>query len=338
MIIKLEKETKESVIDAIKKMIEKEERIIVENEASDCKIIGIIGDSKDIDRNVISCMKGVIDIIDETEKYKRTNRKFHPDDTIISIDDERTVGGDNLMIISGPCAVESEEQIKKKKKRVKNAGAKYLRGGVFKPRTSPYDFQGLQYEGLELLKKAREITGLKIVTEIMSTDDIELYEKEVDVIQVGSRNMQNFDLLKRLGKLNKPILLKRGLSATIEEWLMAAEYIMSEGNPNVILCERGIRTYETATRNTLDISAIPLIKKMSHLPIIVDPSHAAGIRWMIEPLSKAAVAIGADGLIIEVHNNPDKALSDGAQSVTPDMFDTIIEDIKPIATAIGRSL
>ena len=242
------------------------------------------------------------------------------------------------MIISGPCAVESEEQIIEIAKRVKNAGAKYLRGGVFKPRTSPYDFQGLQYEGLELLKKAREITGLKIVTEIMSTDDIELYEKEVDVIQVGSRNMQNFDLLKRLGKLNKPILLKRGLSATIEEWLMAAEYIMSEGNPNVILCERGIRTYETATRNTLDISAIPLIKKMSHLPILVDHSHAAGIRWMIEPLSKAAVAIGADGLIIEVHNNPDKALSDGAQSVTPDMFDTIIEDIKPIATAIGRSL
>lgn len=280
----------------------------------------------------------MVNIENENPRYIKASRKFHHDNTIIKIDKETIVGDKDLMIVAGPCSVESYEQLIEIAKRVKKAGAKYLRGGVFKPRTSPYDFQGLGYEGLEILKRVREETGLKIVTEIMSVDDIELFEKEVDVIQVGSRNMQNFDLLKRLGKTKKPILLKRGLASTIEEWLLAAEYIMKEGNPNVILCERGIRTYETTTRNTLDISAIPLIKKVSHLPIIVDPSHAAGIRWMIEPLSKAAVAAGADGLIIEVHNNPDKALSDGAQSVTPDMFDNIIKNVKIIATAVGRSV
>lgn len=279
-----------------------------------------------------------IKLEDENPKYIKASRKNHLDNTIINIDEERVIGDKDLMIIAGPCSVESEEQLLDIAIKVKKAGAKYLRGGIFKPRTSPYDFQGLQYEGLEILKRVREKTGLKIVTEIMSTDDVELYEKEVDIIQVGSRNMQNFDLLKRLGKINKPILLKRGIAATIEEWLMAAEYIMKEGNPNVILCERGIRTYENETRNTLDISAIPLIKRLSHLPIIVDPSHASGIRWMIEPLSSAAIAAGADGLIIEVHNNPDKALSDGAQSITPDMFENIIERIKPIAAAVERSI
>lgn len=242
------------------------------------------------------------------------------------------------MMIAGPCSVESEEQVIEIAKRVKASGANFLRGGAFKPRTSPYAFQGLKYEGLEMLKKAREVTGLKIVTELMSTDDLEVFEKDVDVIQIGARNMQNFDLLKKVGKLNKPILLKRGIAATIEEWLMSAEYIMSEGNQNVILCERGIRTYETTTRNTLDISAIPMIKKLSHLPIIVDPSHAAGLRWMVEPLSKAAVAIGADGLIIEVHNNPEKALCDGKQSITPDMYDEIVNTLKPIAESVGRKI
>ncbi len=280
----------------------------------------------------------MVNIENENPRYIKASRKFHKDNTVIKIDNETVIGDKDLMIIAGPCSVESYEQLIEIAKRVKKAGAKYLRGGVFKPRTSPYEFQGLGYEGLEILKRVREETGLKIVTEIMSVDDIELFEKEVDVIQVGSRNMQNFDLLKRLGKTKKPILLKRGLASTIEEWLLAAEYIMNEGNPNVILCERGIRTYETTTRNTLDISAIPLVKKVSHLPIIVDPSHASGIRWMIEPLSKAAVAAGADGLIIEVHNNPDKALSDGAQSVTPDMFDNIIKNVKIIATAVGRSV
>ena len=280
----------------------------------------------------------MVNIENENPRYIKASRKFHQDNTIIKIDNETVIGDKELMIIAGPCSVESYEQLIEIANRVKKAGAKYLRGGVFKPRTSPYEFQGLGNEGLEILKRVREETGLKIVTEIMSVDDIDLFEKEVDIIQVGSRNMQNFDLLKKLGKTKKPILLKRGLAATIEEWLLAAEYIIDAGNPNVILCERGIRTYETTTRNTLDISAIPLIKKVSHLPIIVDPSHAAGIRWMIEPLSKAAVAAGADGLIIEVHNNPDKALSDGAQSVTPDMFDNIIKNVKTIATVVGRSI
>ena len=242
------------------------------------------------------------------------------------------------MMIAGPCSVESEEQVIEIAKKVKKSGATVLRGGAFKPRTSPYAFQGLKYDGLELLKKAREATGLKIVTEIMSTDDIEIFDRDVDIIQVGARNMQNFDLLKKLGKLNKPVLLKRGLSATIEEWLMSAEYIMSEGNEQVILCERGIRTYETSMRNTLDISAIPMIKKLSHLPVIVDPSHAAGIRWMVEPLSKAAVSVGADGLIIEVHNDPEHALCDGKQSITPDMYDELYKDLKKIAEMEERVL
>ena len=280
----------------------------------------------------------MVNLESENPRFVKASRKNHPDNTIINIDGGLKVGDKELMIIAGPCSVESYEQVIEIAKRVKKAGAKYLRGGVFKPRTSPYEFQGLGYEGLEILKKVREETGLKIVTEIMSVDDVELFEKEVDVIQVGSRNMQNFDLLKRLGKINKPILLKRGLSATIEEWLLAAEYIVNEGNPNVILCERGIRTYENETRNTLDISAVPLVKKISHLPIIVDPSHASGKRWMIEPLSKAAIAVGADGLIIEVHNDPDNALSDGEQSITSDMFNDLIANVKPIANIVGREI
>ena len=280
----------------------------------------------------------MVNLESENPRFVKASRKNHPDNTIINIDDGLRVGDKELMIIAGPCSVESYEQVIEIAKRVKKSGAKYLRGGVFKPRTSPYEFQGLGYEGLEILKRVREETGLKIVTEIMSVDDVDLFEKEVDVIQVGSRNMQNFDLLKRLGKINKPILLKRGLSASIEEWLLAAEYIMNEGNPNVILCERGIRTYENETRNTLDISAVPLVKKVSHLPIIVDPSHASGKRWMIEPLSKAAIAVGADGLIIEVHNDPDNALSDGKQSITLDMLDNLIDNIKPIANIIGHNI
>ena len=300
-------------------------------------ILGLIGDTTKVD---IDLLKG-LDIIESvtriSEPYKKANRKFHPEDTIVDVSGVK-IGGGNFAFIAGPCSVESRDQIIEVAKAVKASGAKLLRGGAFKPRTSPYEFQGLGYEGLEILKRVREETGLKIVTEIMSVDDVDLFEKEVDVIQVGSRNMQNFDLLKRLGKINKPILLKRGLSATIEEWLLAAEYIMNEGNPNVILCERGIRTYENETRNTLDISAVPLVKKVSHLPIIVDPSHASGKRWMIEPLSKAAIAVGADGLIIEVHNDPDNALSDGKQSITPDMLDNLIDNIKPIANIIGHNI
>ena len=268
---------------------------------------------------------------------KKANRVFHPENTIVDVNGVQ-IGGKKLAMIAGPCSVETEEQIVGIAQDVKKMGANFLRGGAFKPRTSPYAFQGLKYEGLELLKEAREKTGLPIVTELMSPYDIEKFVEDVDVIQVGARNMQNFDLLKELGKTNKPILLKRGLSATIEEWLMSAEYIMSEGNENVILCERGIRTYETYTRNTLDLSAIPAVKKLSHLPIIVDPSHATGKYWMVEPLAKAAVAVGADGLIIEVHNDPENALCDGAQSIKPSKFEKLVEELKPIATAVGRGI
>ena len=238
--------------------------------------------------------------------------------------------------MAGPCSVESEDQIIEIAKSVKESGATFLRGGAFKPRTSPYSFQGLELEGLELLKKAREATGLPIVTEIMSTDYIDVFERDVDVIQVGARNMQNFDLLKQLGKTRKPILLKRGLSATIEEWLMSAEYIMAAGNENVILCERGIRTFENYTRNTLDLSAIPVVKRKSHLPVIVDPSHAAGYWYLVEPLAKAAISAGADGLMIEVHNNPQCALSDGQQSIKPESFKKIMDKVRVLAEIEGK--
>ena len=240
--------------------------------------------------------------------------------------------------MAGPCSVETREQIIGVAEDVKQMGAAILRGGAFKPRTSPYSFQGLQEIGLDLLKEAKAVTGLPIITEIMSADKIERFVEDVDVIQVGARNMQNFELLKELGKTDKPILLKRGLSATIEEWLMSAEYIMAGGNDSVILCERGIRTFENYTRNTLDLSAIPAVKKLSHLPVVVDPSHAAGMWWMVEPLAKAAVAVGADGLIIEVHNDPEHALCDGAQSLKPERFGRLMQDLKIIAGAVGREL
>lgn len=240
--------------------------------------------------------------------------------------------------MAGPCSVESEEQIVEVAKRVKAAGANFLRGGAFKPRTSPYSFQGLELEGLKLLKTAKQETGLPIVTELMSTDYIDTFVENVDVIQIGARNMQNFDLLKQIGKTNKPILLKRGLSATIEEWLMSAEYIMAGGNENVILCERGVRTFETITRNTLDLQAIPVIKRLSHLPIIIDPSHAGGYAYLVEPMAKAAVIAGSDGLMIEVHNDPENALSDGQQSLTPDQFDKLMDKVKVVANMEGKEI
>ena len=248
------------------------------------------------------------------------------------------MGGKQITVMAGPCSVETREQIIGVAEDVKQMGAAILRGGAFKPRTSPYSFQGLQEIGLDLLKEAKAVTGLPIITEIMSADKIERFVEDVDVIQVGARNMQNFELLKELGKTDKPILLKRGLSATIEEWLMSAEYIMAGGNDSVILCERGIRTFENYTRNTLDLSAIPAVKKLSHLPVVVDPSHAAGMWWMVEPLAKAAVAVGADGLIIEVHNDPEHALCDGAQSLKPERFGRLMQDLKIIAGAVGREL
>ncbi len=283
----------------------------------------------------------VYDCIDKVmrvqEPYKRANRMFHPEDSIVDVCGVK-VGGKQITVMAGPCSVETREQIIGVAEDVKQMGAAILRGGAFKPRTSPYSFQGLQETGLDLLKEAKAVTGLPIITEIMSADKIERFVEDVDVIQVGARNMQNFELLKELGKTDKPILLKRGLSATIEEWLMSAEYIMAGGNDNVILCERGIRTFENYTRNTLDLSAIPAVKKLSHLPVVVDPSHAAGMWWMVEPLAKAAVAVGADGLIIEVHNDPEHALCDGAQYLKPERFGRLMQDLKIIAGAVGREL
>ena len=302
-------------------------------------VLGLIGDTSVIDIDYISAQDFVESVKRVQEPYKKANRKFHPDNTVITLPNGQKIGDGGLSLIAGPCSVESEEQICGVAERVKAAGAQFLRGGAFKPRTSPYAFQGLKAEGLELLMEAKKKTGLPIVTEIMSVRHIELFlEDDVDVIQVGARNMQNFELLKELGRIDKPILLKRGLSSTIEELLMSAEYIMAGGNNRVILCERGIRTYETFTRNTLDISAIPILKKLSHLPVVVDPSHASGIAWLVEPLALAAVAAGADGLIIEVHNNPAKALSDGAQSLTPDQFDKVAAHIMAAAKAFGRKV
>ena len=296
-------------------------------------VLGLIGDTTAIDIGTINAQDVVYSVRRVQEPYKKANRKFHLDDTVITLSNGTKIGDGSLTLMAGPCSVESAEQVTEIAKAVKASGANVLRGGAFKPRTSPYSFQGLKAEGLELLLKAKEETGLPIVTEIMSESDIDLF-KDVDIIQVGARNMQNFTLLKKLGKLDKPILLKRGLCATIEEWLMSADYIMAEGNEKVILCERGIRTYEKYTRNTLDLSAIPIVKSLSHLPVVVDPSHATGMNWLVEPLAMAAVACGADGLIIEVHNDPPHALCDGAQSLTPEEFDSVVKKVNKIKSAL----
>ena len=300
-------------------------------------IIGIIGDTSVIDPKKLQVLKGVDRVMKVQEPYKKANRIFKPEDTIVKVENS-IVGGGHLGIMAGPCSVESEEQIVEVAKRVKKAGANFLRGGAFKPRTSPYSFQGLELEGLKLLKIAKEETGLPIVTELMSTDYLDTFVEEVDMIQIGARNMQNFDLLKQVGRTKKPVLLKRGLSSTIEEWLMSAEYIMAGGNDNVILCERGIRTFETYTRNTLDLSAVPAVKKLSHLPVVIDPSHAGGYAYLVEPMAKAAVMSGADGLMIEVHNDPENALSDGQQSLTPDAFDKLMSKIKKLADMEDKHL
>ncbi|MCH5299485.1 MAG: 3-deoxy-7-phosphoheptulonate synthase [Ruminococcus sp.] len=297
-------------------------------------VLGLLGDTTQIDIEYIDAQDIVESVKRVQEPYKKANRKFHPEDTVIELGNGLKIGDGSLQIMAGPCSVESEEQIVEIAKSVKKSGATLLRGGAFKPRTSPYAFQGLKAQGLDLMKIARKETGLPIVTEIMRSSHIDMFES-VDIIQVGARNMQNFELLKELGKIDKPILLKRGLSATIEEWLMSAEYIMAGGNSKVILCERGIRTYENFTRNTLDISAIPIVKKLSHLPVVVDPSHASGKSWLVEPLAMAAVAAGADGLIIEVHNDPPHALSDGAQSLTPEQFDKIAKKVLNLKEALN---
>ena len=300
-------------------------------------ILGLVGDTSQLDIDLIAALDIVEDVKRVQEPYKNANRKFHPEDTVVQVGNTQ-IGGGNLTLMAGPCSVESEEQVVAIAKAVKASGATMLRGGAFKPRTSPYSFQGMGAPGLELLVEAREQTGLPIVSEIMDPRMAQLFEDEVDLVQVGTRNMQNFELLKEVGKMSKPILLKRGLSNTYEEWIMSAEYIMAAGNENVILCERGIRTFETYTRNTLDISAIPAIKQMSHLPVIVDPSHAAGMYTMVEPLALAAIAAGADGLIIEVHNDPPHAKCDGQQSLTPKKFDELMKKIKVLAPMMGKTL
>ena len=311
---------------------------VMVSKGAETTILGAEGNAAGIDQEKIALLPGVERVMRVTEPYKKANRKYHPDDTVIDLGNGSAIGGEKLAVIAGPCSVESEAQIVAVAEAVQKSGAAALRGGAFKPRTSPYSFQGMGTPGLDLLMEARQATGLPIVTEIMDPRMADLFEREVDVVQVGARNMQNFELLKEVGRMSKPILLKRGLSNSYEEWIMSAEYIMSEGNENVILCERGIRTFETYTRNTLDVSAIPAVKKMSHLPVIVDPSHAAGMYWMVEPLAMAAIAAGADGLIVEVHNDPPHAKCDGQQSLTPEKFDALMKKVKTMVPMMGKSL
>ena len=303
------------------------------SEGTEVTILGLIGDTSRVDMDLLGSLEIVQSVKRVSEPYKQVNRKFHPLDTVIEVGDAK-IGGGHFAMIAGPCSVESEEQIIAVAKSVKEAGAKILRGGAYKPRTSPYAFQGLGTEGLNLLRAAREATGLPICTELMDLRHLDEFH-DIDIIQIGARNMQNFDLLKEVGKTDKPILLKRGLSSTIQEWLMSAEYIMSEGNEKIILCERGIRTYETATRNTLDLSCVPILHELTHLPVVVDPSHATGKAKLVAPMSAAAVAAGADGLMIEVHNDPAHALCAGAQSLTPDKFAEVARQVSVIREAMA---
>ena len=337
MIVIMDPKAPKEEIKKMKKRIEARGCIVQRIQGEAQSIYGLVGDISRIDPIQLEANESVVEVLRVTEPFKRSNRLFHPQDTVIKFNNA-VVGGNKIAIIAGPCSVESEEQIISIAESVKKSGATFLRGGAYKPRTSPYSFQGMQEDGLTLLRLAKEKTGLPIVTELMSTRAMDRVSEYADVIQIGARNMQNFDLLKEVGKLRKPILLKRGLCATVEEFLMSAEYIMAGGNEQVILCERGIRTFETYTRNTLDLSIVPAIKKLSHLPIIIDPSHAAGIWWMVESLSKAAIAVGADGLMIEVHNDPANALCDGAQSIKPKRFDSLVKSLRQIAKINGRSI
>lgn len=336
MILVLKQNPEKEKVDSLIRMLGEKGLSTNVSEGESHTIIGLIGDTSHLPVDLISALDIVESVTRVSEPFKAANRKMHPENTVVDVNGVK-IGEGYFQVIAGPCSVESEEQIIEVANDVKASGATLLRGGAFKPRTSPYAFQGLHADGLKLLLEAKKETGLPIVTEIMNVNHIDLFA-DVDLIQVGARNMQNFDLLKELGKLRKPILLKRGLANTIEEFLMSAEYIMAGGNNQVILCERGIRTFETKTRNTLDLSAVPMLKKLSHLPVIIDPSHATGISWMVAPLAKAAVAVGADGLMIEVHNNPSKALCDGAQSLNPEQFDTLMKDIKRRVEFEGKAM
>ena len=336
MIIILKQHADQQAVKDLCRELEGRGLSIHESQGAETHILGLVGDTKSIAESWLRASPVVEDVRRVSEPYKKANRKFHPEDTVVDVSSVK-VGGGSFAVIAGPCSVESESQIETVAAAVQAAGAKLLRGGAFKPRTSPYSFQGMRAEGLELLRHARGKTGMPIVTEIMNTEHLPLFA-DVDLVQVGARNMQNFELLKAVGQSGRPVLLKRGLSATLEELVMSAEYIMAEGNDQVILCERGIRTFEPSMRNTLDISAVPMLKKMTHLPVVIDPSHAAGIAWMVEPLAAAAVAAGADGLMVEVHNDPARALCDGAQSLTPGQFAALMDKLRPLVSLMGKTL
>ncbi|BBM58812.1 3-deoxy-7-phosphoheptulonate synthase [Leptotrichia hongkongensis] len=337
MIIKVDGGISEKILENLVNRLETENNVSVKLiNGKEYSILGLVGDISTIDIKHIQSLDYVLDVQRVQEPYKRASRKFKPEDTIVKVGNVE-IGGNSLVMMAGPCSVENEKQIIDTAKAVKAAGANILRGGVVKPRTSPYAFQGLGMEGIELMKKAKEETGLPIICEVMSIAQLHEFGPHLDMIQLGARNMQNFDLLKEVGKTNIPVLLKRGLSATIEEWLMSAEYILAGGNENVVLCERGIRTYETAYRNVLDLNAVPMVKKLTHLPIIVDSSHATGKYWMVKPLAMAGIAAGADGLMVEVHPEPDKALSDGPQSLKFEVFDDLMQDVEKIANVLGKS-
>ena len=333
MIIILKKQAEEAKINALKKEMEEQGLGIHESEGVNTRILGLVGDTSVVDMRHIMANSIVENVQRIQEPYKKANRKFHPNDTVVDVNGVK-IGGGNFQVIAGPCSIETKEQITEVANDVKNSGAGLLRGGAFKPRTSPYAFQGLALDGLKILKLAKEEVGIPIVSEIVSIRHLEEFDNTVDMIQIGARNMQNFELLKEVGKLKKPILLKRGLANTMEEWLMSAEYILDKGNSDVVLCERGIRTFENYTRNTFDVSAIPMIKRVSHLPVIGDPSHASGKSWMALPLTLAALSAGADGMIIEVHNDPEHALCDGAQSIKPEVFADIMEAVNMISETV----
>ncbi len=339
MIIVTKNDVSEKQIETIAQELSSKGLILQVNRGKHSCIIGLCGDVSAVDPGSITSKYSFVEqVLKVSEPYKKANRRFKPDNTVIKVGEFEIGNPHKLALIAGPCSVESEEQICNIAEGVKNIGAKMLRGGAYKPRTSPYSFQGMETEGLYLLKEANQKTGIPVISEITSPLHIDKFLEYVDVFQVGARNMQNFELLKELGKTNKPVLIKRGLANTMEELLMSAEYVMNGGNEQVILCERGIRTFEDATRNTLDISAVPMLKKLTHLPVVVDPSHASGIAWMVEPLAKAAVAAGADGLMIEVHNNPAAALCDGKQSITVEQFGILVEKLRVIAAVEGRTI
>ena len=337
MIIVLNPRTTHEDVSRVENMIKRRGLDTHVVEGQEMTIIGCIGDTSKIDSKLFEVDHSVDKVMHVQEPYKLANRAFHPEDSIVDVSGVK-IGGGNLAMIAGPCSVETLDQVMEIAKAAKAAGANLLRGGAFKPRTSPYSFQGLGLDGLDILCEVRKEVGLPIVTELMSPDYLDIFNEKVDLIQIGARNMQNFDLLKQLGQLDRPILLKRGLNATYEEWIMSAEYIMASGNENVILCERGIRTFESYTRNTLDLQSIPVLKRLTHLPVIVDPSHAGGKWWLVDSMAMAAVAAGADGLMVEVHNNPECALCDGAQSLKPEKYSELVKKISQIATVVGKSL